>query len=46
MSENGDLLLGLSGLGAGLWGTSLGGIILIKYTKSTNEFGVEIVSLT
>lgn len=46
MPENGDLLLGLSGLGAGLWGTSLGGIIFIKYTKSTNEFEVEIVSFT
>ena len=44
--ENGDMVLAFVGFGYGIFGTSLGGLLTIKFTKSTNEFAADVFPLS
>lgn len=45
-NENGDLNIAFVGFGYGIFGTGLGGMITIAFTKSTNEFAVQVFPLS
>ena len=44
-AENGDLMISFSGVGYALFGKTLNGMIVINFTKSTNEFSVQIITI-
>lgn len=43
--ENGDLMISFSGFGYGLFGKTMGGMIIISFTKSTNEFSAQVIEI-
>lgn len=45
-NENGDLNIAFVGFGYGIFGTGLGGMITIAFTKSTNEFVAQVLPLS
>ena len=45
-NENGDLNIAFVGFGYGIFGTGLGGMITIAFTKSTNEFVAQVAPLS
>lgn len=44
-TENGDLTLSFAGFGYGVFGGSKGGILVINFTKDTNEFSAQEIPI-
>lgn len=45
-NENGDLNIAFVGFGYSIFGTGLGGMLTIAFTKSTNEFAAQVAALS
>lgn len=45
-NENGDLNIAFVGFGYNIFGTGLGGMLTIAFTKSTNEFAAQVAALS
>lgn len=45
-NENGDLNIAFVGFGYNIFGTGLGGMLTIAFTKSTNEFVAQVAALS